>query len=70
MGIERVTVPIARKMAKMTQADLAAVCGVSVGTVSSWENYKTEPTVSQAIKIAQAVNRQYDEIIFLPEVTV
>ena len=70
MAIERVTLANARRIAGMTQAELAERLDLSVGTISSWETYKTEPTVSQAIKAAQAVGREYDEIIFLPENTV
>ena len=70
MAIERVTIPVARKLKNITQDDLAKHCGVSVSTVSNWENFRTEPTVGQAKKIAECVGLNYDEIVFLPEDTV
>jgi transcriptional regulator with XRE-family HTH domain len=70
MAIEKVTIPVARKRKNMTQENLAEYCGVSVATVSNWENFRTEITVSQARKVAEAVGLHYDEIIFLPEDTV
>jgi len=66
----KITLLAARKNARMTQKDLATACGVSVCTVSSWENGKTEPTVSQAQKIGEIVGIHYDNIIFLPRDTV
>lgn len=69
-AIERCDLPTARKHAKLTQADLAMRCGVSVSTVANWEKGKTEPTVSQAKKIGIACGIHYDNIIFLPTDTV
>lgn len=70
MPIEKLTLPAARKMAKMTQKDLAAACGVSESTVINWEKYKTEPTISQAMKIGEVLGMNYDDIYFLPPNTV
>lgn len=70
MAIDKISVPAARKNANLTQGDLAAICGVSVSTVGNWERYITEPTVSQAKKIAAAVGLCIDDISFLPETTV
>ena len=70
MAIERLTIPVARKRANMTQEKLARLCGVSVSTISNWEKFKTEPSVSQAKRLADAVGLDYNEIIFLPETTV
>lgn len=70
MAIERVTLPVARKFAKLTQAELAEKVGVSTSTVHNWERYKTEPTVSQAKRIGEVCGIPYDKIIFLPENTV
>lgn len=69
MAIEKITLPVARKIANLTQMDLARFCGVSVTTVSSWENHKSEPSISQAKKIGKACGIPYDDIIFLPEDT-
>jgi len=70
MAIEKITLPAARKMANLTQKELGVVCGVSEKTVWKWENGKSEPSVSQARKIGEAVGIHYDDIIFLPSVTV
>lgn len=70
MAIEKVTLPVARKIAGMTQNDLAKVIGVSESTVLSWEKGRREPSVSQAIAIGEAVGIPYDNIIFSPKNTV
>ena len=67
MVYEKVTLPVARKIAGLTQVDLATALEVSEGTVINWEKGRSEPTVSQAIQIAEAVNRPLDSIIFLPK---
>lgn len=64
---EKVTLPVARKIAGMTQIDLAKALGVSESTVINWEKGRSEPTVNQAIQIAEAVKRPLDSIIFLPK---
>lgn len=66
VAIGKITLPAARKNAKLTQKELAELCGVSESTVWSWENGRTEPTVSQALKICEAVGLHIDDIIFLP----
>lgn len=70
MAIEKVTLPVARKIANLTQKDLATRCNVSEGTVSNWEKGKSEPTVIQAQMISEATGVPLDSIIFLPKVTV
>ena len=70
MAIDKITIAAARKNIGITQEKLAALCGVSAKTVGNWEAYKTEPTVSQAKKIASAVNLDIDDICFLPRNTV
>jgi len=67
MVYEKVTLPVARKIAGMTQIDLASALKVSESTVINWEKGRSEPTVTQAILIAEAVNRPLDSIIFLPK---
>lgn len=66
MVYEKVTLPVARKIANLTQKGLAEAVGVSETTVINWEKGRSEPTVTQAIQIAEAVNRPLDCIIFLP----
>lgn len=70
MAIEKISLPAARKNAHLTQRELAKICGVSESTVSNWEKFRTEPTVSQAKMIGEACGVFYDDIIFLPSVTV
>lgn len=70
MAIKKVTLPVARKIANMTQKDLANALNVSESTILKWEKGRTEPTVSQAIAIGEAVGIPYDNIIFLPRNTV
>lgn len=67
MVYEKVTLPVARKIAGMTQVDLAKTLNVSEATVINWEKGRSEPTVIQAIQIAEAVNRPLDSIVFLPK---
>ncbi len=70
MAIEKITLPAARKNARLSQKNLAVICGVSESTVHNWEKGRSEPTVSQAMKIADACGMDIDDIIFLPQVTV
>lgn len=65
MVYEKVTLPVARKIAGMTQIDLAKALKVGENTVVNWEKGRSEPTVSQAYMIAEVVNRPLDSIIFL-----
>ena len=67
MVYEKVTLPVARKIAGLRQIDLAEKLNVSESTVINWEKGRSEPTVTQAKQIANAVNRPLDSIIFLPE---
>ena len=70
MAIEKITMIAARKMAGMTQMELAKACGVSVGTVSRWEKGISDPTITQAKKIGEICGVHYDDIIFLPSITI
>lgn len=65
MAIGKVTLPVARKIAKISQKSLASAIGVSESTVINWEKGRSEPTVSQAIAIGEVVGIPYDQIIFL-----
>lgn len=67
MVYEKVTLPVARKIAGITQSDLAKILEVSETTIINWEKGRSEPTVLQAIRIAEAVKRPIDSIIFLPK---
>lgn len=70
MAIEKVTLPVARKIAGMTQNDLAKAIGVSESTILNWEKGRREPTISQAVAIGNAVGIPSDNIIFLTTNTV
>ena len=70
MAIEKVTLPVARKIANLTQKQLGLIVGVSESTVVNWEKGRTEPTVSQAKAIGEATGIAYDNIIFLTQDTV
>ena len=70
MAIEKITMIAARKMAGLTQQEMAQACGVSVGTVTRWERGIKDPTISQAKKIGEVCGVHYDDIIFLPKVTI
>jgi DNA-binding XRE family transcriptional regulator len=67
MVYEKVTLPVARKIAGITQVGLATALNVSESTVVNWEKGRSEPTVIQAQQIAEVVKRPLDSIIFLPK---
>lgn len=69
MAIEQITLAAARKMAGLTQRQLAELCGVSDGTVSRWEKGIKDPTISQAKRIGEVCGIHYCDIIFLHSVT-
>lgn len=70
MAIEKVTLPVARKIANLTQKKLALLVGVSESTVINWEKGRSEPTISQAKAIGEATGVPYDNIIFFTTNTV
>ena len=70
LAIEKIPLVAARKIAGLTQRQLATACGVSEGTVARWEKGIKDPTVSQAIKIGEICGIDYNDIIFLPNKTV
>ena len=70
MSIEKLTMPAARKLKNLTQEDMANICDVSPSTVGNWEKGKTEISVAKAMLFAEACGLHYDDINFLPSVTV
>ena len=68
--IEKVTLPVARKIAGLTQKGLASALDVSESTVINWEKGRSEPTVTQAQQISEVTGVPLDCIIFLPQNTV
>lgn len=67
MVYEKVTLPVARKIANLTQKGLAEAVGVSETTVINWEKGRSEPTITQAKLISSVCRRPLDSIIFLVE---
>lgn len=64
MAIGKLSLPVARKLANLTQKELAEKCGVSESTILNWEKGKSYPNVKQAKFICEAVGLQYDDIFF------
>ncbi len=56
---------VARQRAGMNQTELAAVVGVSVGTVHGWESKGQEPSVSTAAAAAHALGVSLDWMVGL-----
>ena len=67
VAIEKITLIAARKMAGLTQREMALACGVSEGTVARWEKGIKDPTISQAKRIGEVCGVDYDDIIFCPK---
>ncbi len=59
-----------RSLKNMTQEEAAKTIGVSVDTWRNWERHKSYPSVPQIQKIERSFNVSYNDIIFLPKVTV
>ena len=70
MAIEKVSLPVARKIAGMTQKQLADAVGVSESTVVNWEKFRSEPTISQAMKIGDVVGQRGKTINTIIEETI
>lgn len=70
MEFEKVTLPNARRIANMTQKELAEAVGVSESTVLNWEKGRADLTLQQAFLVSEVLGRPLDKIIFLPKNTV
>ena len=70
MAIDKLTMPAARRLKGLTQGDLATACDVSVSTVANWEHGRSEISVAKAMLYAEACGLHYNDINFLPSVTV
>lgn len=57
----------ARAALDMTQADLAAVVGVSRQTINAIENNKYDPTLTLAFHLAGVLGTTVDELFLGPE---
>lgn len=62
-----ITLKAARINKQLQQKDAARALGVSVDTLSNWENGKTFPSVPQIKKIEEIYGVSYSDIIFCPE---
>lgn len=57
-----------RKIANMTQKDLADAVGVDRATVSMWENGHQTPHASHRAKIEQVLNISYHDNVIVQKV--
>lgn len=51
-----------RKTLKISQDDLAKICGVTRQTISAIENEKYDPTLALAFKLARVLEASVDEL--------
>lgn len=65
----KLTLKSARVNAGLTQAAAGKALGVSGVTLSSWERGKTFPDAVQIKKIEKLYGVSYNDIIFLPQIT-
>jgi DNA-binding XRE family transcriptional regulator len=63
----RISLAAARVNAKMTQDDVSKVLGVTKQTLVNWENGRSEPSISQGLKLSKIYNMPFDAIFFLNE---
>ena len=59
-----ITLKAARINKMIQQKDAACALGISVDTLSNWENGKTFPNVPQIKKIEELYGVSYNDIIF------
>ena len=64
-----ITLRAARVNAGLTQKQAANKIGVSVSCIVKWESGKSAPSIKHIPKITAAYNTTYDDIIFLPHIT-
>lgn len=60
-----ITMKAARVNANMTQKEAAGHLGISKGTLSNYEKYKTIPDVAMSQKMAALYGLTVNDIIFL-----
>lgn len=65
----KVTLKAARVNAGLTQNEAAKRIGVSKETLANWERGKSFPGTLKIPMIEKAYNARYDDIIFLPKIT-
>jgi transcriptional regulator with XRE-family HTH domain len=52
-----------RKAKKLTQTDLAELCGVSRNSIVNWETEKSEPKISDIQKLAKILDASLNDLI-------
>lgn len=62
----QISLEAARVNAKMTQEEAAAEMTVSRNTILNWESGKSEPTITQARRLAILYGLPLESIIFVP----
>lgn len=62
--MEKESLKVHRIKKGLTQKEMAEAIGVSVGTWSSWENYKSYPNAKQIRIIEDVLGASYDSIFF------
>lgn len=64
--MSEITLKAARVNANLTLEEVSKETGVSVPTLSKWENYRTFPTAMQLKTLCKLYNRRMDDI-FVPD---
>lgn len=64
------TLKMLRARDNLTQKQAGQLVGVTADTWASWENQKTFPDVQKIVEIEKVFDVSYDDIKFLPEITV
>ncbi|MFH6657257.1 helix-turn-helix transcriptional regulator [Streptococcus suis] len=64
------TLKMLRTRKDLTQKEAGKLVGVTGDTWANWENHKTFPDVQKIVEIEKAFDVSYDDIKFLPEITV
>ena len=54
----------ARKKAKMTQEQLARICGVTLATYNRWETLKFQPNINQLKSISNTLHVSVDWLLY------
>lgn len=64
--MSELTLKKARLLADMTQVEMAKALGIAESTYIKYESYRNFMRMDTAYKFATLVNRELDDIIFLP----
>lgn len=55
----------ARKENKLKQSEVAAMLGLSDGSISNWENGKADPDIDTFVKLCQIYKKNFAELLTL-----